>query len=88
MQKELPSVSCGACHLVQFYRSQKNCIHCGKELVAQPPWTGRVKVDARYEPQKEPRRRHVLAPSADSGGSAVFEVSEDRQLVPVRSVRR
>lgn len=41
MNKPLPEVACNKCWKRQQYRSQKACLHCGKELVASPPWTGK-----------------------------------------------
>lgn len=31
-QKPLPTVSCKSCNLLQCYRGQQNCIHCGRRL--------------------------------------------------------
>jgi len=39
--KKKPLVACKACNMIQFYRGQKNCLHCGRVLVAIPPWLGK-----------------------------------------------
>ncbi len=34
MNQPLPRVSCQKCNLLQDWRSQKNCIHCGAKMNA------------------------------------------------------
>lgn len=41
MNKPLPEVSCNKCFRVQTYTGQKDCKSCGKNLVVNPPWTGK-----------------------------------------------
>lgn len=82
MNKPLPQVYCSHCYRTQAYRSQGDCIHCGRRLNA---WSVRSQLSAKeevHERQKIPR--FMLAPSPDSGRPTVLEKPADPAMAPVR----
>lgn len=84
MNKPLPQVACSDCFKLQSFNGQALCKSCGKPLRALAPWSDEVK----YQPQKEPRRRYVLAPESDTGRPQVLEVGRHQELVGVRVLRK
>lgn len=86
MNRPLPQIYCNRrqCYRVQTWTGQTHCKSCGEKL---NEWSVKSQLEAKHAPQKEPRRRYVLAPHHHTGRPAVVEAQGVRELVEVRVVR-